>query len=231
MTAKNTYVAYYRVSTARQGMSGLGLEAQRESVCRFLAGVGGQLLQEFTEIETGRGANALAKRPKLKAALDACRAAGAVLVIAKLDRLSRNVRFIAELMESRVRFLACDLPEASELTLHVMAAFAQHEAKRISERTREALARAKARGVQLGREGRHNLKAHLEVRQATAKANAERLRGQIEGFRARGLSLRSMVTELNDVGIKSPAGGAWHYTQLRRVIGRLTATDTVQPGC
>ncbi len=219
MVAKS-YVAYYRVSTARQGVSGLGLEAQKEAVRRFIAG-GGVLLQEVTEVETGKGFNALAKRPKLCSALEASRVHGATLVIAKLDRLSRNVRFIAELMESKVQFVACDMPEANALTLHVMAAFAQHEAKRISDRTKEALACAKARGVRLGRMGGQNLKAHLAIRQAAANGNAERLRGQVEGFRARGLSTRDMVRELNAVGIKSSTGGLWHYTQLRRVLARL----------
>lgn len=144
------YVAYYRVSTVRQGVSGLGLEAQQETVRRYLSGVGGELLTEFTEVETAKGYLALARRPQLRAGLGLCQAQGAVLLIAKLDRLARNVRFVAELMESRVKFVACDMPEANDLTIHIMAAFAEHEAKRISERTREALARAKARGVQLG---------------------------------------------------------------------------------
>lgn len=213
------YVAYYRVSTQRQGASGLGLEAQREAVRQFLKGR--EPMFEYTEVETGKGADALDRRPNLKAALKACDTYNAVLVIAKLDRLSRNVRFLSGLMESKVRFVACDMPEANELLLHVMAAFAQHEAKRISERTKEALARAKARGVQLGRKGRQNLRAHLAVRKEAANASAERLRGQVDGFRLRGLSLRGMVTELNTLGIKSPAGGAWHYTQLRRVLARL----------
>lgn len=219
--ADGTFIAYYRVSTARQGVSGLGLEAQQAAVRAFLNGGSHALLHEFQEIETGKGWNALARRPKLKAALETCREVGATLVIAKLDRLSRNVRFIAELMESRVKFVACDMPEANELTLHVMAAFAQHEAKRISERTKDALARAKARGTRLGGQGFKNIKAHLAARQDAANAFAERLRGQIEGFRLRGLSEQKMVEELNALGLKSPGGGEWHRTQLRRVIHRL----------
>ena len=219
------YIAYYRVSTARQGVSGLGLEAQQEAVRQFMSGKDAVLLREFKEVETGKGADAIERRQELKAALESCRKFGATLVIAKLDRLSRNVRFLAELMESKVRFVACDMPEANELLLHVMAAFAQHEAKRIGERTKEALGRAKARGVRLGVKGRDNLKAHLGVRKEAAQANAERLRGQVEGFRMRGLSQRNMVVELNALGVKAPAGGVWHYTQFRRVLKRLNLGD------
>jgi DNA invertase Pin-like site-specific DNA recombinase len=219
--AEGKFVAYYRVSTVRQGHSGLGLDAQRDAVTRFLNGGNHELVAEFKETETGKGSHALEKRPQLKAAMDACKAHSATLVIAKLDRLSRNVRFIAELMESRVRFVACDMPEANELTLHVMAAFAEHEAKRISERTKEALAQAKKRGVKLGRKGRENLELTVVVRRVMADDDAKRMLGQIKGFRARGLSLRQMVAELNAVGIKAPNGGRWHYTQLRRTIERL----------
>jgi DNA invertase Pin-like site-specific DNA recombinase len=148
-----------------------------------------------------------------------------VLVIARLDRLSRNVKFVAELMESKVRFVACDLPEANELTLHIMAAFAEHEAKRIGERTRDALARAKARGVRLGRFGRENLATSIAERQRLAAAFAERLRGQIAGFRLRGLSQREMVAELNALGIRAPRGGGWALKQLQRVLSRLDAAD------
>lgn len=215
-----TFVAYYRVSTQRQGISGLGLEAQREAVARYLVNASGTLLAQFCEIETGKGANALAKRPELRKALDECKKRGAVLVIAKLDRLARNVHFVSGLMESRVRFVACDLPEANELTLHIMAAFAEHEAKRISERTKDALARAKARGTQLGRAGPANLKPKLEERKLQANAFAARLQGQIEGFRLRRLSQREMVLELNALGVTAPRGGQWSLVQLQRTIAR-----------
>lgn len=172
--ATGKFVSYIRVSTARQGASGLGLEAQQEAVQRFLNGGSWELLGEFKEVETGKGADALAKRPQLGAALDACRKHGATLVIAKLDRLARNVHFVSGLMESKVRFVACDMPEANELTIHIMAAFAEHEAKRISQRTKDALAVAKARGAVLGKSGAANLRPNLEARQQAANAFAAR---------------------------------------------------------
>lgn len=219
--SKGRFVAYYRVSTARQGLSGLGLEAQREAVARHLNGGAWELAGEFTETETGKGADALAKRPQLRAALDLCRKTGARLLIAKLDRLARNVAFIAGMMESKVGFVACDMPEANELTIHIMAAFAEHEAKRIGERTRDALAAAKARGVALGVAGPANLKPNIEARQRAADAFADKLAGIMVGFRARDLSQREMVAELNALGIRTPNGGAWHRGQLCRLLERI----------
>jgi DNA invertase Pin-like site-specific DNA recombinase len=219
------YVAYYRVSTQKQGTSGLGLEAQQESVKRYLSNTGGRLLAEFTEVETGKGADPLSRRPRLRDSLGLCQAQRSVLLIAKLDRLARNVRFIAELMESRVKFIACDMPEANDLTIHIMAAFAEHEAKRISERTKEALARAKARGVQLGITGRTNLKPNIQARRAAARAFANGFRGQVEGFRLRGLSQRDMVRELNSLGIKASKGGSWSLRQLQRVLLVVSTSD------
>lgn len=124
------FFLYFRVSTARQGMSGLGLDAQRQTVAQYLAGGTRTVLAEFVEVETGKGANALEKRPELRGALDLCKRSGATLLIAKLDRLARNVHFVSGLMESKVKFVACDLPEANQLTIHIMAAFAEHEARR-----------------------------------------------------------------------------------------------------
>jgi len=216
------FIAYYRVSTQRQGDSGLGLDAQREAVSRYIKGRrGAKLVGEFTEVETAKGSNALQKRPKLRQALEECKKRDAVLVIAKLDRLARNVHFVSGLMESRVRFVACDLPEANELTLHIMAAFAEHEAKRISERTREALAQAKARGTKLGRAGWANLRPNVEERKKNAYDFATRLKGQIEGFRLRGLTQRDMVEELNTIGIPAARGGRWRLIQLQRTLARL----------
>ena len=222
MGRKQGFVAYYRVSTQRQGISGLGLDAQRAAVGQYLGAKPTALLTgEYTEVETGKGSNALGKRPQLRLALDTCKKTGATLIIAKLDRLARNVHFISGLMESHVPFVACDLPEANELTLHVMAAFAEHEAKRISERTRDALAQAKARGKKLGRAGWKNLKPHLKQRQRDADAFAAKLKGQVEGFRLRGLSQRKMVDELNSIGIPAPRGGNWSLVQLQRAIARI----------
>jgi DNA invertase Pin-like site-specific DNA recombinase len=215
------FVSYLRVSTQKQGASGLGLDAQRNAVERFVTGARGALIAEFQEVETGKGSDALSRRPTLKTALEFCRKQGAILVIAKLDRLARNVHFVSGLMESRVKFVACDMPEANELTIHIMAAFAEHEAKRISQRTKDALAVAKARGVVLGRAGPANLKPNVEMRQNAANAIVERLRPVFEGMRGRGLSQRAMAEELNSIGIAAPRGGLWRLAQIQRAIARL----------
>jgi DNA invertase Pin-like site-specific DNA recombinase len=140
------FISYYRVSTAQQGASGLGLEAQREAVARHVAAARGIIVDEFQEIESGKKND----RPQIAAALAACRLRRATLVIAKLDRLARNVFFISSLMESGVDFVACDNPHATRLTIHILAAVAEHEREMISARTKAALAAAKARGVKLG---------------------------------------------------------------------------------
>lgn len=220
--ANGKFIAYHRVSTAKQGQSGLGLEAQQVAVAAYLNGGAWELIAEFQEVETGKGADALAKRPQLRAALDACRKQGAALIIAKLDRLARNVHFVSGLMESKVKFVACDMPEANELTIHIMAAFAEHEAKRISQRTKEALAVAKSRGVVLGKAGAKNLRPNIEERKSAANAFAERLRPIFDGMKVRGLSQRGMVEELNNVGVPAPKGGAWMLSQVQRVIRRLS---------
>jgi DNA invertase Pin-like site-specific DNA recombinase len=218
--SKTKYVAYFRVSTARQGVSGLGLDSQRETVSNFVAGRG-EVIGEYTEVETGKGGDALAKRPQLAAALALCKKSGATLAIAKLDRLSRSLLFIATLMQTKTKFVACDLPEANTLTLHLMAAFAEHEAKRISERTKDALAQAKLRGVVLGATAKTNFKPNHEARTQAADAFAERLRHVIDGMARRGLTERRMVLELNDLGIRTARGGEFSETQLRRVRARL----------
>ncbi|MCO4879045.1 recombinase family protein [Paraburkholderia caribensis] len=218
--ASGKFVAYYRVSTQKQGASGLGLDAQREAVTRHLNGGDWQLVGEFTETETGKGANALAMRPQLSAALALCRKTGARLLIAKLDRLARNVHFISGLMESKVHFVACDMPEANELTIHIMAAFAEHEAKRISERTKDALRAAKARGVVLGATGPANLKQNIEARQKAADEFAGSLSSVLAGFKASGLTQRQMVDQLNKLNIRTTRGGEWSLMQLQRVLKR-----------
>src|ERR671910_966338 len=144
--AVGRFVAYYRVSTDKQGRSGLGLEAQREAVQSFLNGGSWTLAAEVTEVESGKRND----RPELDRALGLCRLYGATLVVAKLDRLARNVTFISKLMESGVDFVAVDFPQANRLTVHILAAVAEHEAAMISARTKAALAAAKARGVQVG---------------------------------------------------------------------------------
>jgi DNA invertase Pin-like site-specific DNA recombinase len=231
------FISYIRVSTQRQGASGLGLEAQQEAVRRYLNGGDWHLIDEFREIETGKGSDALTKRPQLRAALEACQRQGATLVIARLDRLARSVLFIAGLMESRVKFVACDMPEANELTLHIMAAFAEHEAKRISQRTKDAIAAKKARveagtdnsGVRTWRDawgvsGRLNLRPNIEARKQAADAFAAKLRPLFDAMRARGLSQRKMTRELNEIGLATPNGGQWRLAQVQRVLARLVAS-------
>lgn len=215
------FIAYYRVSTAKQGQSGLGLEAQQEAVRQYLNGGKWELLGEFVEVETGKGSDALDKRPQLKAALTQCKKQKARLLIAKLDRLARNVHFVSGLMESKVKFVAIDIPEANDLTIHVMAAFAEHEAKRISERTKAALAASKARGTKLGVAGPSNLKRNLEERTQAADAFAEKLRPVLDGFKASGLTQMQQVEKLNELGIATPRGGQWSRMQLHRVTQRL----------
>lgn len=197
-------------------MSGLGMEAQQKSVQQYLAEQGSELVAEFVEVESGRKTDS--QRPELAKALEACKKHKAVLVVAKLDRLARNVHFISGLMEAKVKFIALDMPEANELTLHVMAAFAEHEAKRISERTKVALAVAKERGVKLGTAGAANLQPNIEARQKQAQAFAESLSGIFEGFKLRELTQRQMVAELNQLGIKTARGGSWSLVQVQRIL-------------
>lgn len=215
------FVAYYRVSTARQGQSGLGLEAQRETVARYLNGGAWELIGEFTETETGKGADALAKRPQLRAALELCKKEKATLIIAKLDRLARNVHFVSGLIETGCDFVAADMPKANKVMIQMHAVMAEWERDQISKRTQDALAAAKARGVKLGIAGPANLKPNVEERQKAADAFAGRLAGVVAGFRARNLSQREMVAELNALEIKTPEGGAWHRGQLCRLLERI----------
>jgi DNA invertase Pin-like site-specific DNA recombinase len=166
------FVAYYRVSTQRQGRSGLGLEAQQTAVRDFLNGGDWRLVAEVTEVESGKGSD----RPKLAEALKLCRLHGATLVIAKLDRLARNVAFISNLMESGVEFHAVDFPQANRLTVHILAAVAEHEAKAISERTKAALAAAKRRGVKLG--GYRGTMMTKAMRKAASEAITKRAKAR-----------------------------------------------------
>lgn len=210
---KNTpYVAYYRVSTDRQGASGLGLDAQRAAVAAFVAGRG-ELADEFTEVESGRRND----RPQLLAAIAACREHRAVLVIAKLDRLARNVAFIANLMESGVEFVAVDMPQANRLTLHILAAVAEHEREMISQRTKAALAAAKARGTRLGNPAPdlHAARSVYSLKAARFRTSAAPL---IERLKAQGLSLRAIAQELNDRRIPTERGRQWHASSVRGVL-------------
>jgi DNA invertase Pin-like site-specific DNA recombinase len=218
MQAKTAqFVAYYRVSTDRQGRSGLGLDAQREAVARHMTSVGGHLIGEHTEVETGKRND----RPELAKALAVCRKRrGAKLVIAKLDRLSRNVAFIATMMDSNVEFVACDNPHATRLTLHILAAVAEHEREMISIRTKAALAAAKARGTELGRYGAETL---APAHKAAARARAAELRPILTELA--GLSTRAIAAELTARGIPTPRGGRWQaqsVANVRRHLGLAT---------
>lgn len=215
-------ISYARVSTARQGASGLGLEAQRAAVTAYAAAGGHALVAEYVEVESGKRDD----RPQLQAALAACRLHRATLVIAKLDRLARNVRFIAGIMDSGVDFVACDMPHANRLTLHLMAAMAEHEAAAISERTKAALAAAKARGVRLGNP---NGAAHLHERCREAAASSAKSRKRraedlrlsltplIASFRADELiSAAAIARALNNRAVPSPTGRLWSRQQVTR---------------
>lgn len=217
------FVSYVRVSTQRQGESGLGLDAQRAAVHAYAASQHASIVAEFVEVETGKGADALAKRPQLKAALDVCKKTGACLLIAKLDRLARNVAFIAGLIESGVDFVAADMPQANKVMLQMHAVMSEWERDQISARTKAALAAAKARGVKLGTAGASNLRPNIESRRTAADEFARKLQGILVGFSARGLSQRQQVAELNSIGVKTANGGEWSLIQLQRVIGRLAA--------
>jgi DNA invertase Pin-like site-specific DNA recombinase len=223
---KAKYVAYLRVSTDQQGRSGLGLEAQRETVQRFVRDRGGTIIApEFLEVESGKRND----RPQLDKAMKRCRLTGATLVVAKLDRLSRNAAFLMTLRDSGVEFVAADLPEANTMTVGVMATVAQHEREMISKRTEAALKAAKARGTRLGglREGAPDIAqyqaAAIEAKKARADATAEERREEIEAMQSEGLSLNAMAARLNAEGVVTSRGkaGAWTATAVRRMVARL----------
>lgn len=212
------FVAYFRVSTQKQGNSGLGLEAQEYAVSTYIKEGDSELVAAFTEIETGKGSNALEKRPQLRNALNLCRKNGATLIIAKLDRLARNVHFVSGLLETGCDFIAADMPHANKVMIQMHAVMSEWERDQISIRTKVALKAAKSRGVRLGEAGKRNLQTNLDERKAASAAFANKLRGQIKGFHLRGMSQRAIVAELNQVGIKTAMGGEWSLIQLQRVI-------------
>ncbi len=207
-------VAYYRVSTAGQGRSGLGLEAQRRAAQAFAKAEGLEIVAEYTEVETGKGSDALDRRPLLKAALKHARRSKASVCVAKLDRLSRDVAFIAGLMAQKVPFIVCALGRnVDPFTLHIYAALAEQERRMISQRTSAGLQAAKARGVVLG-----NAAMIAEQQAKTAERDAslrETLRPMI------GLSSRVIAAKLNELGIAAPRGGAWSHKTVQRVMARL----------
>ena len=219
-------VAYYRVSTQAQGRSGLGLEAQRQAVTALCGGRGWSIISDFTEIESGKRDD----RVQLAAALHHAKVTGAVLVVAKLDRLSRNVGFLAALQDSGARFIAADMPEANELTVGIMAVVAQAERKAIGKRTREALAAAKARGQRLGnpngaaalrRAAQGNGAAVASLR-ASADAFAADLAPVIARLKGDGAeSLPKLAQALNAGGFETARGGRWHPSSVRNLLMRI----------
>jgi DNA invertase Pin-like site-specific DNA recombinase len=222
--ARKPLVAYLRVSTGRQGRSGLGLEAQRQALRRFVETEGFDIVAEFIEVETGKGADALDRRPQLVAALAAARRQGRCPVaVAKLDRLGRDVHFISGLMVHRVPFLVAELgPDVDPFILHLYAALAQKELKMISDRTKEALTAARARGVKLGNPKLADARkaAHKELR-AMADRHAANVVPIIQEIQRTGAStLREIADALNARGIGTPRGGRWYATSVKNALGR-----------
>jgi DNA invertase Pin-like site-specific DNA recombinase len=219
--ASGKWVAYYRVSTQKQGASGLGLDAQRSAVTDYLDGGNWQLAAEFVEIESGRKND----RPELAKALATCRCIGATLIIAKLDRLARNVAFVSNLMEAGVEFVAVDFPTANRLTIHILAAVAEHEREMTSTRTKAALVAAKARGTKLGNPAGLSAAARakgtavgVERRKAKVAERAADLRPIVEEIKANGrISLRAIAAELDARGIPAPRGGKWSPPAVMRL--------------
>jgi DNA invertase Pin-like site-specific DNA recombinase len=223
--ATGKFVAYYRVSTASQGRSGLGLEAQRKAVADYLNGGAWTLVGEFTEVESGKRDD----RPKLAQAMRECRLRGATLVIAKLDRLSRDAHFLIGLQKAGVDFVAADMPDANKMTVGIMAIIAQHEREQISVRTKAALAAAKARGVQLGKPenlsnrelGSKNGNAR---KAANARARAADLATALRELEAVGTTtLAALAAGLNVRGIPTARGKQWSAVQVARVKARMGA--------
>jgi DNA invertase Pin-like site-specific DNA recombinase len=222
-------IAYLRVSTNGQGKSGLGLEAQREAITRFAEAEGFDIVGKFEEIETAKGADALSRRPQLAKALAAAKKNGSAcpVVVAKLDRLSRDVAFISGLMAKRVPFIVAELgPNVDPFMLHIYAAVSEKERRLISRRTREALAQAKARGVKLGGPKLAEAQAQGRViRTANADAFAANMLPIVEQIRASGAtSLRQIAAALNARGIATARGGMWEAAQVRNVLNREAGT-------
>lgn len=225
-----TFVAYARVSTARQGLSGLGLEAQEAAIRSFLKPDDRLLLPMFVEVESGRKTD----RPELAKALERCRTTGATLIIAKLDRLARDAHFLLGLQKAGVEFVACDMPQANRLTIGIMALVAEEEARAISARTKAALAAAKARGVTLGGRREGQTVPTLEARRAGGARGAETKRkaanqaaysvqSRITSLQAEGLGLAAIARALQEAEVPTPRGGAWTATAVRRVLLRTSA--------
>ncbi len=215
-----SYVTYMRVSTAEQGRSGLGLEAQKRDISIFLetySDVPFEIVSEFVEVQSGKDD----ERPELAKAIQLAKKTGAELLVAKLDRLSRRVSFIASLMEDpKLSLRVAQMPYADKFQLHIYAALAEQERDFISKRTKAALQEAKARGTKLGGLRDVTMKRN-EVVKANAEARADRLKGIICPMRRDGKSLRAIANELENAGIDTPRGGRWSASQVMRVLSRL----------
>ena len=217
------FVGYYRVSTQKQGRSGLGLEAQREHIAGYIRSVNGMFCAEFTEVESGKRKD----RPQLSAALAQCRLHGATLIVAKLDRLARNVAFVSNLMEWGCEFCAVDFPQANRFMIHLLAAVGEYEAKLISDRTKAALRSAKRRGVKLGGDRGNILQVQRKgsrignaIRTAKSKQRTNDLRPIVADIQAIGAgSLREMAAQLTAPGIRTARGCEWSPTAVMRVLG------------
>jgi DNA invertase Pin-like site-specific DNA recombinase len=230
---KRAVITYLRVSTSLQGRSGLGIEAQRQALRQFALLEGLELVGEFIEIETGKGSDALARRPQLKAALAAAKKLKCHVAVAKLDRLSRDVHFISGLMAHRVPFVVAELgADVDPFVLHLFAALAEKERALISTRTRQALAAAKERGVTLGSP---KLSKARESAVASIKAGADQHAANIlpiirEAQRAGATTLRAVADALNARGIPTPRGGVWHAMSVKNVLDRPIPRKASQAG-
>lgn len=214
------YITYKRVSTEEQGRSGLGLQAQQRDIRIFLEAYTdeqSEVLQEFTEVLSGTKSD----RPVLNQALDMCRKTGAVLLVSKLDRLSRSVAFIANLLEDKkLNLQVCQMPHADKFQLHIYAALAEQERDFISKRTKAALAEAKARGIKLGAI-RPDIAVRNQARKAKSEAFAETLRHTITGLKHQKMTVRQIAESLNNTGVKTSRGGIWSPSSVHSVIKRL----------
>ena len=240
MTSTGKFISYLRVSTDKQGKSGLGIEAQREAVLNYLNGGNWSLVKEFVEVESGKHTD----RPMLAEAIKACRVFGAKLVIAKLDRLSRDAHFLLGLEKAGVDFVAADMPNANRITVHIMAIIAEEEREMISRRTKDALAAAKRRGQKLGGVRRRVIRVEdsgkkvygeqvlnvspktramaIRAVQTRADSRAQDIAPIIKELQAAGkTSLRAIAEGLNAAGVPTPRGGEWSAVQVQRVLERL----------
>lgn len=216
-------VAYVRVSTSQQGRSGLGIEAQRAALARFADSEGFEIVAEHVEVETGKGSDALDRRPELAAAIAKARALRCPVAVAKLDRLSRDVHFISGLMSHRIAFLVAELgPDVDPFVLHLYAALAEKERALISGRTKSALAAAKAKGVTLGNPKLHEARVHAI---AAVRGEADRAAGNVQPIiaeiqRTGAKTLREIADALNARGVPTPRGGMWYAASVRNALVR-----------